>query len=380
MVEQALTWLQEMIAIPSINPMAGEATPPFGEKAMGDYLFHLFARLGLDVVRQPVLPGGRDNILGFAQGRDSSRTLLLESHMDTVQVENMTIAPFEPKVEEGRIYGRGACDAKGQIAAMLGGVAAALRRGKPAVNLYLLAAVDEEFQYRGITQWVEEGYRADMAVVGEPTELDVVIAHKGALRWRLETRGQAAHSSEPQQGRNAIYDMARVVLKLEAYARELASRPPHPLCGPPTLSVTLISGGQQVNVVPDRCQLWVDRRLLPQEDPKGAQEEFLRRLEAVGDFEVEALLALSSPGMEVSPQEPIVRRMEALVQMVRGAAALKGVPYGSDAGKLVASGIPAVVFGPGSIRQAHTAEEFLEVAQLEEAIAVYQRLLTEEWP
>ncbi|HIE50419.1 MAG TPA: M20 family peptidase [Armatimonadetes bacterium] len=377
-MKTALELLADLVAIPSINPGEGDLTrPEYGEREVVNYLEHYLRQHGIACERQEVLPQ-RENLLARVEGRDSSRTLLLHSHTDTVNVEHMSIPPFDPVVREGKLYGRGACDAKGQLAAMLTALLRVTRGGQPAVNVVFVAGCEEEYRFRGVSALVEAGLRASAAVVGEPTELDLVIAHKGAARWWLEVEGVAAHSSAPTQGVNAIYRLARAVQVIEEYAAQLLSRPAHPLCGPPTIAATIIEGGQQANVVPDRARLLLDRRTLPGETQEQAEKDLKVVLDARLDFPYTLEVVLRDYPLETPKDAPLVRRLAAIVQAVTGREpALKGVAYGTDASKLARVGIPSVVFGPGSILRAHTAEEYLELDQLEQAVAVYERLLRE---
>jgi len=297
--------------------------------------------------------------------------------MDTVPGENMEIEPFKPVVKDGRLYGRGACDTKASLAAMLVALRNVLRRGKPACSVVFAATVDEEHKFTGVKELLESGMRATFGVVGEPTNLDVVIAHKGVVRWEIRTRGKTAHSSRPNEGVNAIYRMARLISAVERYAAGGISRL-HPLVGGATLSVGTILGGQAINVVPDSCSIQLDRRTLPGEDPfeaKKAVGQFLRSCPEI-NFEFEERDPfLVDWAMEVKPDEPIVQRLTAACQRVLGQAKTVGVSYGTDASKLSRAGIPSIVFGPGDIRQAHSAVEFVELAQVGKAVAVFEALL-----
>ena len=271
--------LKDLIARPSVNPMGRSfAGPEFLEGRMTEYLVDFFTSLKVPFERIEVLPG-RANVIARFDRLGSNRTLLFDAHQDTVPVEGMTIPPFEPSERDGRIYGRGACDVKGGMAAMLAAFARLVReRPANAANVVMSCTCDEEFTVLGINDlaklWSDPMRRAsllesrpDAAVVAEPTGLDVVVAHKGATRWKLRTSGRACHSSSPTDGVNAIYRMGRVLECLEEFAKELPRRvPPHPLCGPPTFSVGRIEGGISVNTVPDQCVIEIDRRTIPGED------------------------------------------------------------------------------------------------------------------
>ena len=252
----------------------------------------------------------------------------------------------------------------------------------PERTCVLAATCDEEYKFSGVKQFVAhpeiagltcEDLRGAMACVGEPTGLDVVIAHKGAFRWRVRTRGEAAHSSQPNQGVNAIYKMARLIAAMEGYAADLRTRPGHPLVGGPTFSVGVIHGGTAVNIVPDFCEALVDRRLIPGEDGAGAEAELRGYLDAAGEYDMETLL--EDWPLETPPEAEIVDRAERAVAEVLGSAHISGVQYGTDASKMTRAGIACVVCGPGDIAQAHTAEEWVETAQVEAAARIYERVL-----
>ncbi|RUL88519.1 M20 family peptidase [Tautonia sociabilis] len=350
--------------------------PPFFEGRVSDYLEAFFRDLGVPFERRTVSPG-RDNLIARYEppGRPR-RTLLWDAHQDTVPVEGMTIEPFLPSVEGGRVYGRGACDVKGGMASMLAAFARLVRE-RPAGSCRVLLActVDEEYTHTGSSALADQGLAVDLAIVAEPTMLDVVTAHKGAVRWKVITEGVACHSSRPQDGVNAIYRMAPVLASLERFAARLPGLRTDPILGPPSLSVGRIEGGQSVNVVPDWCAIDLDRRVIPGEDVDGVRSELRQALEA--DLGPEHSFAFSEPWVRMpslSPQcsrgwvEPVRSALaDALGSPPREAA----VPYGTDAGPLAAAGIPALVLGPGDIAQAHTKDEWIEVDQLERAVEAY---------
>jgi acetylornithine deacetylase/succinyl-diaminopimelate desuccinylase-like protein len=378
----------ELVAIPSVNPMgSGRAGPEFFEYRVTDYLQGLFERLGWPWLRQTVEPK-RENIVARIDGeRPPERggpLILFEAHQDTVPVDGMTIEPWRRQVRDGRVYGRGACDIKGAMGAML----AALSRladerpaGRPTI--VMACTVNEEHGYTGALAleklWQEPGgliaRRPDAAIVAEPTQLDVVVAHKGTVRWRCHTTGRAAHSSRPDLGDNAIFKMSRVLPALERYQREVAPQiGEHPLCGRPSLSVGTIHGGLSVNTVPDRCTIEIDRRLLPGEDPLHAYDAVVRYL--AGDPAISFPLEHEPPfmrarGLSDGNNRPLAQKFLAAIESCIGRRKQIGVPYGTDAATYQACGIPSVVFGPGSIDQAHTADEWVAVEQLEAAAEAY---------
>ena len=378
----ALKTLKDLIAIPSINPMranSGEAA----ERAAIDCLESLLRSERIDCERQTVVDG-RENLIGIvhaSSGQPAQGGLLLNSHIDTVPVANMAIAPFDPVLVDGRIFGRGSCDAKASIAAMLAALLAHAQRPDRPRPVLFLATVDEECSFAGSRRFIERQWPVSAAVVGEPTELANVIAHKGVVRWRMQVRGVSAHGATPELGRNAIYDGARVAVLLEQYASELSQRVGHPLLQHPTLNVGRVTGGQAVNMVPDRCEFEIDRRVLPGESAKEALndcEEWLRkRLEGL-DFALEDPF-LVDPALETSSESAIVRSLQKAQQSVLGTASrCVGAHYGTDGSKLAAVGIETVVCGPGNIAQAHTKAEFVEVEQVNLAVRLYGQLI-QDW-
>jgi acetylornithine deacetylase/succinyl-diaminopimelate desuccinylase-like protein len=256
----------ELIALPSVNPaFLPQNHPQAGEGRVADFLAATAAQAGLDVELQEVLPG-RPNVLArLTPAGVIRRRVILAPHTDTVPA--FSEDQFAPRLRQGRIYGRGACDTKGSIAAMLGALTAlAQSPARPAATEIIFAGViDEENAQAGSHALAASGLKGDLAIVGEPTRLAVVTAHKGSLWLRLETRGKAAHGACPHLGRNAVHEMARIVDLLETdYARQLKRRR-HPLLGCATVSVGSINGGSQPNIVPAQCQATVDRRTLPGE-------------------------------------------------------------------------------------------------------------------
>ena len=258
--------LAELIALPSVNPaFMPPRHPHAGEKNVADFLASVAARAGLEIELQKVMPG-RFNLLARLRPRNKvRRTILLAPHLDTV---GANATKFIPQRKNGRLYGRGACDTKGSIAAMLTALCElADSKSLPLETEIVFAGlIDEEHAQAGSRALAASGFKADMAIVGEPTRLQVVTAHKGSLWLDLETRGKAAHGATPQLGKNAIHEMARIVDLLETdYAAQLRKRK-HPLLGAATVNVGKISGGTQPNIVPDFCKISVDRRTLPGED------------------------------------------------------------------------------------------------------------------
>lgn len=385
--------LSDLVAIPSVNPMGRDLEgPEYLEYRVTEYLEAFCKRHGLRYKRQFVSEK-RENVLIRVDGagplpEQGGPLVLFEAHQDTVPVEGMTIPPWTPTVKDGRLYGRGSCDIKGGLTAMLGAVVRLQEekpKGRPTV--VLCCAVNEEFGFTGataLTQLWTGGRRDDLlskkpdcAIVAEPTSLDIVVAHKGTVRWRIITHGRAAHSSSPHLGDNAFYKMARVLLALERYARDICPKlGDHPLTGGPTLSVGLIQGGISVNTVPDRCSIEICRRVIPGEKAADARQHAVDWL--AKQSEIAAL------GAAVEHEEPFIsgfslsddnngalaERIGAVSQKLTGRGKRIGVPYGTDASRIAAADVPSVVFGPGSIAQAHTCDEWLPLDELPQAAEV----------
>jgi acetylornithine deacetylase len=370
--------LSDLVALPSINPMGRAVSgPEYFEHRVTGYLENFFRGLGVRHERQTIAPL-RDNILAYYQAAGAARTLLLEVHQDTVPVDNMTIDPFAGRIEGGRLYGRGACDVKGGMAAMLAAFARVVReQPSGGSNLILACTVDEEHNFQGVQHLVRAGLKADGAVVAEPTQMKIVNAHKGVLRWHVFTQGRSCHSSAPEQGINAIYAMAHVLASIELQAEQLQKLPGDARLGPATLSVGRIEGGSSVNTVPDACRIEVDRRLIPGEQASRVLEQFEQELEAACGSAVKFRCSepwLCSPALSPHGSEELVRALGAAIDACGGKHEVTAVPYGTDASKIAAAGIPAVVFGPGDIARAHTCDEWVPVEEVEHASEILYQL------
>ncbi|MSU22066.1 MAG: M20 family peptidase [Pedosphaera sp.] len=367
--------LRELVAIPSVNPAFLPADDPrAGEQRVAEFLAATAAHGGLDIAFQKVFRG-RANLLARLPARGPARRhILLAPHMDTVGDPAMRPSLFEPTLRNGRLYGRGACDTKGSIAAMLTALlqVAGSRRRPAHTEITLAALVDEENSQSGSRALVNSGLSADLAIVGEPTRLQVVTAHKGDLWLKLETRGKSAHGARPELGRNAVHAMAKIVNLLETeYADQLRQRR-HPLLGYPTVNVGSISGGTQPNIVPAHCAISIDRRTLPGETERGVHSE-LKALLAKHKLKAELISTKNAPclPLETNPNLPLVQEFLTSVGQTRPV----GVDFFCDAAVLARGGIPSIVFGPGDIAQAHTADEWISLASLDRATDLLTQFL-----
>jgi acetylornithine deacetylase len=375
--------LSDLVRLPSINPM-GRALQgdEFYEYRVTAYLEDFFRTLGVPFERQPVAPL-RDNIVARFEQPGPRPTYIFDAHQDTVPVDNMEIDPFGATIKDGKLYGRGSCDIKGGMSAMLAAFARLVREKPPhAANIIMLCTVDEEHTFLGVQRFVRGKVRADGAIVAEPTCLRIVHTHKGAARWHLETSGRACHSSSPEKGINAIYRMGHLIPALEAYAESLAAGSCDPHLGPATLSVGRIEGGASANTVPDRCRIEIDRRLIPGEDAVQARHAFENYLNRHAKNQIpfqcfDPWMSLPALPAEGPPgKTELVQRLKHVLGKAGHSQDLLPVPYGTNASILAQAAIPALVFGPGDIAKAHTCDEYVELDAVEEASELLFRFAT----
>jgi acetylornithine deacetylase/succinyl-diaminopimelate desuccinylase family protein len=372
--EPVIQLLADLVSIPSMNPMGrAREGPAYAEGRLASYVADYLHARGIRTETTEVAPG-RPNVLGFVDA-GADRTILLEAHLDTVHADNMDIPPFTPAVKDGRLYGRGSCDTKASLAAFLRAVCGIVESGRsPKYNIVIAAVVDEEYRFTGAKLAVAKGLHADFGIAGEPTQLRIIRAHKGVTRWKIVTEGKAAHSAYPGRGINAIYAMGHVLNRLEAYASALVRLSPHPELGTPTMSVGVIEGGQAVNIVPDRCWIEIDRRTLPDEDASGLLAPVREALRGVEGWTFEEP-HLSVTGMDVPSGAPVVRMLEAAIRKITGDCLTETAHYATDAGVYNRAGIPTIVFGPGDIARAHTANEFVDIDQVTLAEKIIRSIL-----
>jgi len=372
--------LNRLVACPSVNPDAGPSGGDiFGESRMVTLLAQIVGGWG-GVISRADLGGGRQNFMATWPGVDQRRSLLLEAHADTVAVDRMTVPPFGPMVRDGKLYGRGACDTKGSMAAMLLAIRRVLDgQAKPPVTIHFASTADEEGGAAGAIRLLADGLRPSAAIVGEPTDLGVACAHKGACRFRITTHGRTAHSSVPNQGINAVELMAHIVTAIKhEMAVEMASQDGGTL-GKPTICVTRITGGQAVNIVPGQCQIEVDRRCLAGENRTGLERQMRTLLARIinqcpgAGYELEVFQWY--PALAADEAGPLASAMVQACENVTGSGRRVVVPYATNAGFFSEAGIPCVVFGPGSIKQAHTVDEYVELQQVVQASRVYEEMI-----
>ena len=369
--DPAVKLLRDLVSIDSVNPSLSSGAP--GEGDVARRIASELEAIGLRVEMTDAAPG-RPNVVGVLEGRAPGRSLMFCGHTDTVGVSGMQQA-FTPEIRDGRLYGRGAQDMKGGVAAMIGAVRRVVESGGLSQGRVIVAAVvDEEHASIGaealVTKW-----RADAAVVTEPTGLDVAVAHKGFQWIALETHGRAAHGSRPRDGRDAILRMGRVLARLESLDRRLQQGPSHPLLGTASLHASLIEGGHELSSYPARAALQYERRTLPGEPSDVARVEAdtilaeLRREDP--EFEAETRLVFGRDPYEIDAGSQLPTLLKETARAAGCGASIAGMTFWTDAAILGAAGIPSVLFGPGGAGL-HSIEEYVileDVVRCRDALA-----------
>jgi acetylornithine deacetylase len=356
-VSEVVDLARQLVAIDSVNPdlIPGAA----GEAAIARFVAEWCTRAGLDVEIEESVPG-RPSVVATARGTGGGRSLMLNAHTDTVGVAGVE-APFDPRVRGGRLYGRGAYDMKASLAAILV-TGARVRERRLRGDVVVTAVADEEVGSIG-TAAVARAWTADAAIVTEPTELGLAVAHKGFVAFELETAGRAAHGSRPDLGVDAIARMGHALVRLETLDGHLRSGPGHPLLGTGSLHASLIEGGQEYSSYPAQCLLKGERRTIPGESDELVEAELHGLL---GDLDGGARVVFARGPFEVSPDEEFVQ----LVHRRAGQPDVIGVPFWADSALLAAAGIPTVVFGPSG-EGAHAESESVDLESVERCADVY---------
>jgi acetylornithine deacetylase len=359
--EQLTRTLADLVRIESVNPQLVPGGR--GEAEIARYVVDFLAKAGFETRLQQA-GSGRFNAIGVLRGRGCGRALMLNGHLDTVGVAGME-EPFAARMEGDRLFGRGAQDMKGGLAAALAAGAALAQESKLSGDLIIAGVADEEFQSLGTRALLEEGVKADAAIVMEPTSLEVAIAHKGFAWASIETLGRAAHGSRPEEGLDSIVFMGRVLKEIERLEEQLNARSTHPLLGFGSVHASLISGGQELSSYPERCRLDLERRLLPGED--GATfdrevSEILARLSHQDpQFQASHKLGYWAEPLQTPKESPIALTLAESVQKVTGEGARFGAQsFWTDAALLSRAGIPSVLFGPGGAGL-HSAVEYVSL-------------------
>lgn len=371
MIPSVVELLQALVKIPSVNPDNAPGTDRTGEGEVVSFLADWLSGLGAEVVVEEVRPGRPNLVVRFAPV-DGRRRVMFGPHSDTVGVEGMTIDPFGGEVRDGRLWGRGASDTKGPMSAMLWAMVCEKERlADLPVAMDFVAFMGEESGQWGSKDFAKRhGGEYEFAIVGEPTSMEVVHANKGSLWATLVARGKAVHSSMPELGENAVLKLARGLCELDAHLVPGLREFSHPVLGPSTVNVGVIRGGTRPNIVPDHAEAEIDIRITPSLRDAGGAEKLLREMLDRHARGIELVNVHENPPMETAVDHPMVRRL-----LLAGAPGCAGAPWFSDAAHLAAGGIPSVCIGPGSIHQAHTADESICIADLEHAVGVFRRFI-----
>jgi acetylornithine deacetylase len=358
----------------------------FPERAMMEYLETIAKAWGLETSRLSIPASALAasyNLLITYEVSKSAPWIVFESHADTVSVDGMTVNPFHGLVQDGRIYGRGTCDTKGSGAGMLWALKEYMQISSCPNNIAVLFVTDEEATKTGATAFVQMqlehlDWKPTGVIVGEPTMCQPVVAHNGVIRWKINTKGIAAHSSNPSNGQSAISAMAKLVLQFEKeYCSKISLK--DPLTGQAACSVNTISGGSSVNIIPDFCEIEIDRRTLPGENSEQVLEDIQAVLDSIALQDPTIIIGTSTPFIDYQ-LDPTVNRefatqVSAILIGLGFSGEQSGAGYGTDASTYSIAGIQAIVLGPGSINQAHTKDEWLEIAELDKSVTAYKQIM-----
>lgn len=368
-MDSVVELLQALVRIPSVNPEGDPGASPRGEKNMAKFLASFLESIGMTVTLEEALPG-RPNLIARAPGDESRPRILLGPHLDTVGVAGMTIDPFAASISDGKIHGRGTSDTKGPMAAMLWGL-----KNNAQLLAELPVAVDfvgfmgEESSQPGSRHFAKNhGHHYEFAIAGEPTSLEAVYCTKGCLWAVLEATGKATHASQPHLGENAITKLNRQLARLDETFRSQLAEANHPVLGSSTLNIGMVSGGTRPNIVPAHASAHIDIRTVPDLVTSKPASVLLR--EFLGE-DIDITKTAESPPMEMSPDHPWLSR----IKNAHPDVVLTGAPWFSDAAHLSAAGLPSICLGPGSIDQAHTADEFIRISDLEDGAEWFTTLI-----
>ena len=377
-IHEVVSLARKLVSIPSVNPVLADDPSISGEHRLAEFIGEFLRLRGFRVDFHEAMRG-RPNVVGTYGPDHAKRRLIIEAHLDTQGIHGMTVPPFEAIIKDGRIYGRGACDMKGPMAAAMVNLTPAMLRqlADAGVQLVFIAAIGEETGNLGALELVDADIGADEILVLEPTDLHVVHAHKGAFWFEVEVKGLAAHGSNPDKGISAIQGMSRVIDMLYRQTSEVALR--NQLLGRSTVNVGIIRGGTSINIVPERCVIEVDRRTLPGED----SDDILKRVrDGIAGLIAEGHLVhgdvrriKEGVPFETTADSALVRRLCRACSDHSVTPVTEGVAWYSDAGPFSKTCREVAVFGPGSIRQAHTADEYIEISELITGAGILQAFL-----
>jgi succinyl-diaminopimelate desuccinylase len=373
---ETITVLKKLVSINSVNPDIENGN---NEIEVSNFIVEYLKKAGLEVHTQNV-KDGRFNVVGILKGSGEKKGLMFNGHTDTVGIRNMTIDPLKPVIDNDKLYGRGACDMKAGIAAMMVTLKTfADSKSNLKGDLALSTVPGEEFDNVGARKLVE-GFSFSKPIgaiiVGEPTDLQLAIKHKGFINIEIETKGKAAHGSVPEKGIDAIEKMAKIVVKLEEM-KETASKKHNELLGQPKIHTSTIQGGREWSVIPDQCILKIEVRTIPEYKTEDAMKDLHKIIAELSskdpNLKASTNIFLDGEPLDTSPNEPIVKSLAQVYEKLKGTKLpVIGVPYGTEA-PIFAKGFkaPTCVMGPGDIKQAHTSDEYVNTNEVIDAAVIY---------
>lgn len=374
-LDKAVSLVQDMVAIPSVNPMGRDVKGDiYFEAGIAEFVEEQMKKLQLETEVWEVREG-RPNVVGLWEQKGKP-LLLLDSHLDTVPVEGMQ-NPFDPVLKDNQIFGRGSCDTKSTMSMFLTAIEELMSEGKkPEWSVLVAGTIDEELHAIGAHALTEKDYKIDFAILGEPTELNIIHAHKGCVRFHIETFGKSCHSSLPELGKNAFYTMAKIISSIEKLGLNVLPKIKHPELGSPTINPGTIKGGMSVNAVPDHCVLDIDVRTLP---GQSVEEVFTWVREGLKDVDPTDY-KINSPhldaiAMYTDKNSKLSQSFQTCCHKHHAGTKFEVATYATDAQALEPVGIKSLVFGPGTIKVAHTINEFLPIKELDSSIRIMKEFL-----
>ncbi len=372
MSQDVVSLLQQLVRIPSVNPDNAPGTEQIGEEKIATFLSGWLESIGAEVALEEIQPG-RPNLIARFAPLDGRPRILLGPHLDTVGVGGMIIDPFGGEIRDGKIWGRGASDTKGPMAAMLWALhdhRESLADLPTAVDFVAFMA-EESGQWGSKDFAKRHGKDYRFALVGEPTSMQVVHVTKGSLWATLRATGKAAHSSQPERGENAILKLTRALDQLDHHLGGQLATFTHPVLGRSTMNIGIIRGGARPNIVPDLAEAEIDIRITPALAAAGGALQLLAETIDFYDLPIEIVDPHENPPMDTAADHPMIQALLASDASTR----LAGAPWFSDAAHLSNGGVPSICIGPGSIDQAHTVDEFIEIAALEQGAAIFSKFI-----
>jgi len=366
--------LYSLVSINSTN--LDYSKDALGEKEIGDFIFEYFKKNKVDCIKQKVADD-RNNIIAKIDGNKDKGIILFCSHLDTVHIDGMN---FKPRIVDGKMYGPGSCDAKASLASMINTFIEIKRLNLEVPDLYFAGVISEESMHLGIKKFLMEYKNINKAIIGEPTNMDIGIAHKGCLRFRIKVKGKSAHGSTPESGINAIYNMAKLINNIVEKIIPENNKKYHKTLGSPTINIGKIVGGEAFNIVPDFCFIEIDRRIIPEENFNEVINDFSRLIEDIKKENDTFFAEIEDPidyipCLETNKNKKIVETAYNACLNFKDNVEVIGLPYSTDGGYLSELNIPTIVLGPGSIEVCHKLEEYVLLEQVALSSEIYKDII-----